>query len=400
MSLTGKKLILGVTGSIAAYKAIYLVRRLIEKGAQVTVVMTRGATEFVTPLPFQVFSGKKVHIQMFNPEEGHEISHLYHSRWADAIIVAPATANIIGKMASGIGDDLLSSILLAATSPVVMAPAMDEEMYNNPIVQKNISVLEKMGVHFIGPVEGSLASGVTGIGRMIEPDEIVTYMEDLLYENKDLEDLVVIVTAGPTREPLDPVRYISNRSSGKMGYAIAQVAQKRGARVILISGPVSLKPPPGVECIRVNTTEEMLQAVVDRLLEAHVLIMAAAVADFRPETYKSYKLKKEEIKGIQLIPNPDILQEARKIKDNMLIVGFAAETGDLLTKAKEKLYNKRLDLIVANDISLPGSGFEVDTNKVSILDRSGNIKEYPLMDKVDVAEKVLDHIREFIKGEK
>lgn len=393
MTLSGKKIILGITGSIAAYKSVYFLRRLVEEGADVTVVMTEAAKRFVSPLPLQVFSGKKVYTEMFNPGADGEILHLYHGRYADVITVVPATANIIGKMASGIGDDLLSSILIAARCPVVMAPAMDSEMYENPIVKRNISSLKKLGVHFLGPTVGPLASGSTGIGRMVEPEDIVLFLKDGLSGVKDLDDQVIIITAGPTREAIDPVRYISNRSSGKMGYELARAAQRRGARVILISGPTSLSPPAGVECIRVISAEEMFNALMDRLSEATVVIMAAAVADFKPEKNYQSKLSKEEIQHINLVRTPDILKEISRKGKRLILAGFAADTGNVIEKGKGKLDSKGLDMIVVNDISLPGAGFEGDTNVATILDRWGGMVEYPLMKKSDLAEKILDHVR-------
>lgn len=401
MTLSGKKIILGVTGSIAAYKAVYLLRRLTEEGADVTVVMTRNATNFVAPLTFQVFSKKPVYFGMFDPYQGADqgtgITHLYLSRGADVILVTPATANIIGKMANGIADDLLSTMLIAARCPVIFAPAMDYEMYENPVVQKNISYLRNMKIDFIGPVTGPLASDETGPGRMSEPEDIITFLEDKLGIKGNLSGHTVMVTAGPTREAIDPVRYISNRSSGKMGYAIAEAAKNLGARVVLITGPTSLTIPRGIEAINVITAEEMLDAVMNRLSDSTVLIMTAAVSDFRPAEKAISKIKKGEGINLKLIKTPDILEEVSKKKGNQFVVGFAAETEDLIKNAKEKLRTKHLDMVVANDVSLPGAGFEKDTNIVTLIDREGNIVEYPEMPKSDVAKRILDHVISKIK---
>ena len=392
MTLAGKKIILGVTGSIAAYKSVFLLRRLIEEGADVTVVMTRYATNFVAPLTFQVLSKKPVYSGMFDPDQGKDIIHLYLNRGADVILVAPATANIIGKMANGIADDLLSTMLIAARCPVILAPAMDYEMYENPVVQKNISYLRNLKIDFVGPETGLLASGDTGPGRMSEPDDIITFLEDKLGIKGDLSGHTVLITAGPTREAIDPVRYISSRSSGKMGYAIAEAAKSRGAKVILITGPASLTIPQGIEAINVITAEEMLDAVMNRLSDSTVLIMTAAVSDFRPAEKAISKIKKGEAINLKLIKTPDILEEVCKKKGNQFVVGFAAETEDLITNAKEKLRIKHLDMIVANNVSLPGAGFEKDTNIVTLIDKEGKIKEYPEMPKSDVADMILDNV--------
>ena len=409
MALAGKKIILGVTGSIAAYKSVYLLRRLVEEGADVTVVMTREAVRFVAPLTFHVLSRKPVCIEMFDSGQAGEIIHLYLGRDADIVVVAPATANIIGKMANGIADDLLSTILIARRRPVIMAPAMDSEMYENRVVQKNISDLRQLDVDFIGPVTGPLASGAEGPGRMSEPEDILAFIENRLKDGRDMDGYVVLVTAGPTREAIDPVRYISNRSSGKMGYAIAETAKRRGARVILISGPVSLTSPSGVECIKVTTAEEMFNSVMNRLGESDVVVMAAAVSDLRPAEAVSSKIKKGNIptflKGGQgeitlgLVRTPDILEAISKKKGKQFIVGFAAETEDLIENAKEKLKSKHLDMIVANDVSRREAGFEEDTNIVTVIDRRGNMVEYPLMSKSAVADKILDHVVSHVRGE-
>jgi len=396
MGLAGKKIILGVTGSIAAYKSVYLLRRLVEHGADVSVVMTPEAAKFVTPLTFQVLSKNTVYTDMFESGQGGEISHLYLGRGADMVLIAPATANIIGKMANGIADDLLSTILLACKCPVLAAPAMDSEMYENRVVQKNISYLQKLNVDFIGPVTGPLASGIEGPGRMSEPDVILAFVEERLAERtcRDIEGHTILVTAGPTREAIDPVRYISSLSSGKMGYSIAEAAKRRGAKVILISGPVSLTPPAGVELVRVITAEEMFNAVINRLPEVDVVVMAAAVSDFKPAVVVNSKIKKENAGGmtLNLVKTQDILSEILEKKGKQFIVGFAAETEDMVANAKKKLISKQLDMIVANDVCREGAGFEVDTNIVTVIDRWGETVEYPVMTKAVVADKILDHV--------
>ena len=396
MGLAGKKIILGVTGSIAAYKSVYLLRRLVEHGADVSVVMTPEAAKFVTPLTFQVLSKNTVYTDMFESGQGGEISHLYLGRGADMVLIAPATANIIGKMANGIADDLLSTILLACKCPVLVAPAMDSEMYDNRVVQKNISYLQKLNVDFIGPVTGPLASGIEGPGRMSEPDVILAFVEERLAERtcRDIEGHTILVTAGPTREAIDPVRYISSLSSGKMGYSIAEAAKRRGAKVILISGPVSLTPPAGVELVRVITAEEMFNAVINRLQEVDVVVMAAAVSDFKPAVVVNSKIKKENAGGmtLNLVKTQDILSEILEKKGKQFIVGFAAETEDMVANAKKKLDSKQLDMIVANDVCREGAGFEVDTNIVTVIDRWGETVEYPVMTKAVVADKILDHV--------
>lgn len=404
MGLSGRKIILGVTGSIAAYKSVYLLRRLVEHGADVTVVMTPEAVKFVAPLTFQVLSGNPVFTDMFEHSQGGvEISHLYLGRMADIAIIAPATSNIIGKMAGGIADDLLSTILLACKCPVLLAPAMDYEMYENRVVQKNISYLRQLDVTFIGPVSGPLASGAEGPGRMSEPDDILALVEEIFAEPsvRDLEGRTVLVTAGPTREAIDPIRYLSNHSSGKMGYAVAAAARRRGARVILISGPVALTQPAGVELVNVTSSEDMFNAVINRLSEADVVVMSAAVSDFRPAQVSNTKIKKDKLPSLNidadgiklnLVKTQDILSEISGKKGKQFIAGFAAETENVVANAKEKLISKNLDMIVANDITKTGAGFEVDTNIVTLIDRWGDVVECPMMTKKAVADKILDHV--------
>src|SRR3972149_2057114 len=403
MGLAGKKIILGVTGSIAAYKSVYLLRRLVEHGADVTVVMTPEAEKFVSPLTFQVLSGNPVFTYMFEHSHGGEISHLYIGRMADMAIIAPATANIIGKMAGGIADDLLSTILLSCKCPVLIAPAMDYEMYENRIVQKNISYLRQLDVTFIGPVSGPLASGAEGPGRMSEPEDILALVEDTIAEpsGRDFEGLTVLVTAGPTREAIDPIRYLSNHSSGKMGFSVASAAKRRGAKVILISGPVALTQPAGVELVKVTSSEDMFNAVINRLPEADVVVMCAAVSDFQPAAVSDSKIKKDKLPSaykdsdgmtLNLVNTQDILSEISGKKGKQFIAGFSAETENVVANANEKLISKDLDMIVANDVTKTGAGFEVDTNIVTLIDRWGEVVEYPMMTKKAVAEKILDHV--------
>jgi len=396
--LEGKEIILGVAGSIAAYKAVEILRELIKRGARVTCVMTASARRFVAPLTFQTLSCQNVITDMFTLDYEAKIGHISTAERADLLLVAPATANIIGKFAHGIADDFLTNLFLATTAPVLIAPAMNTNMYEHPNVQANIKKLKGLGVRFVDPAYGELACGVEGKGRLAEVSDIVKAVEEILGMRHDLEGQTVLVTAGPTQEPLDPVRFITNRSSGKMGYALAVAARDRGARVVLVSGPTSLEPPPGVEYIPVVTTEEMRRAVLDRFEGTDIVIKAAAVADYRPTRSAPSKIKKEEgILKIELERNPDILAELGGRKGGKVLVGFAAETEDLLKNAEEKLRKKNLDLIVANDVSKEGAGFSVDTNLVKILDRKGNVEEFPLLSKREVAEIVLDRVVAILK---
>ncbi len=388
--IKGKKILLGVTGGIAAYKSVELVRLLSRGGAEIGVVMTANATRFVTPLTFQALSGKPPITDLFSESSG--IDHIRYTDWADIFIIAPATANIIGKAASGIGDDALSTMLLAFDGPVIMAPAMNSKMYRNPIVQDNIKRLASCGYRIVGPEPGELACGREGMGRMSEPETILEAVITALCK-KDLADRKFLVTAGPTMEPIDPVRYISNRSSGKMGYALAREAARRGAEVTLVSGPTDVAPPPEVCIIKVATSEEMLKAVTDKAKGSDAVVMAAAVADYRPSKRAASKIKKSVAPlTLQLEPTVDILKELGREKTEELLVGFAAETEDLLKHASMKLKEKNLDLIVANDITEAGAGFDVDTNRVYIIDRRGIVEETPKLPKEEVAERIMDVI--------
>ena len=390
--LKGKKIILGVTGGIAAYKAAELVRELVRSGAEVFVVMTHSAQAFITPLTFQTLSGNKVTTELFSLIEESEIGHISLADRAELLVIAPATANIIGKIAGGIADDMLTTIVMATKAPVLLAPAMNVHMWENPICQENIQRLRGRGVHFIDPEAGELACGYEGKGRLAEIPAIVEEIRSLL-SPKDLSGETILVTAGPTEEPIDPVRFLSNRSSGKMGFAVARAARLRGARVILVSGPSALPAPSGVKFIPVRTAAEMREAVLGNLPGFSVLVMAAAVSDYRPKATSPKKIKKSQAElTLPLELNPDILREAGQRKEKRLLIGFAAETESLLANARKKLTEKNLDLIVANDVSLPGAGFAVDTNIVKLIDRSGKIEELPLMGKEDLADRLLDRV--------
>jgi len=390
--LKGKKIILGVTGGIAAYKAAELVRELVRSGAEVFVVMTRSAQAFITPLTFQTLSGNKVTTELFSLIEESEIGHIALADRAELLVIAPATANIIGKIAGGIADDMLTTIVMATKAPVLLAPAMNVHMWENPICQENIQKLRGRGFHFIDPEAGELACGYEGKGRLAEIPAIVEEIRSIL-SPKDLSGETILVTAGPTEEPIDPVRFLSNRSSGKMGFAVARAARLRGARVILVSGPSALPAPSGVKFIPVRTAAEMREAVLGSLAGVSVLIMAAAVSDYRPKVTSPEKIKKSQAElTLPLELNPDILREAGQRKEKRLLIGFAAETESLLANARKKLAEKNLDLIVANDVSLPGAGFAADTNIVKLIDRSGKIEELPLMGKEELADRVLDRV--------
>ncbi len=389
--LQGQCVILGVTGGIAAYKAAELLRLLVKAGAEVHVVMTRSAQEFIAPLTFQTLSGNPVHTELFSLIQEQEIGHISLADRADLVLIAPATANLIGKVANGIADDLLTTTIMATRAKVLFAPAMNSNMWENPVYQENQAKLEGLGYHFIEPAYGELACGWQGQGKLPDPQEIFNSAQSLLGSN-DLAGKTVLVTAGPTREEIDPVRFLSNYSSGKMGYAIACAARNRGARVILISGPVNLREPKGVETIQVISAREMYEAVMGVAEQADLIIKAAAVADFRPVVRGDQKLKKASAvtMTVDLQRNPDILAELGQKKGSRILVGFAAETEELLKHAREKLANKNLDMIVANDVTQEGAGFDGDTNIVRFLTADGNVEELPQMSKEDVAEILLD----------
>ena len=391
--LSGKTIILGVSGGIAVYKAVELLRLLSKAGAEVHVVMTKAATEFVTPLTFQTLSHNPVHTELFNLIQEQEIGHISLADRADLFLIAPATANIIGKVAGGIADDLLTTTIMATKAPVLFAPAMNVNMYQNPLYQENEAKLRRHGYRFVDAECGSLACGWEGGGRLASPERIFDEACCLLSAN-DLSGETILITAGPTREELDPVRYISNHSSGKMGYAIARAARHRGARVLLVSGPTCLQPPAGVELISVESARQMQQAVMERVGECTVVIKAAAVADYRPCVRHDNKLKKKDDQlCIELEKNPDILAELGQLAKRPILIGFAAETADLQANASSKLAAKNLDMIVANDVSQEGAGFNVSTNIARFIFRSGETEFQGLMSKDTLADLILDRIK-------
>lgn len=393
--LSGKKVLLGISGGIAAYKSIELIRRLNDSGAEVRVVMTAAATEFVTPLTFEAISGNPVHVDMFGPRIKSAIEHVELARWADLIVIAPATANIIAKLTHGIADDLLSTVCLALTDiDLAIAPAMNLGMWESPATQANLSVLRDRGVKIWGPAEGFQACGEIGSGRMVEAAEIADYVREYFTPTQTASGLKVVITAGPTREPIDPVRFITNRSSGKMGYEVAAACVERGAEVILVSGPVSISAPSGVDCVEVETAQEMHDAVFANIVDADVFIGTAAVADYRIVTPEEQKIKKSaEQLSISLTKNPDILADVAAMTVPPFTVGFAAETNDLETYAKGKLKNKRLNMIAANLVGISGSGFESDNNQLHIYWDNGD-KVLPLTNKAELARELVAVIME------
>ncbi|MCF2670140.1 bifunctional phosphopantothenoylcysteine decarboxylase/phosphopantothenate--cysteine ligase CoaBC [Butyricicoccus pullicaecorum] len=391
--LEGKNVVLCVTGGIAAYKAADLTSRLRKKGASVYIIMTESATHFITPLTLEVLSGNRVVTDMFDRAFTWEVEHISLAKRADVFVIAPATANIIGKAAHGIADDMVSTTLMATRAPIVMAPAMNTNMYENPVVQQNMELLRERGVCFAAPVSGHLACGDTGSGKLADPADIVRVIEDALTP-KDLSGLSVLVTAGPTREAMDPVRFLSNHSTGKMGYAIAERARARGARVTLISGPVALTPPEGVEVVPITSALDMYDAVLSRLPRLDWVIKAAAVGDYRPATCADDKLKKkQDDMSVALVRNPDILKEigARK-NDHQTVCGFSMETRDLINNSRAKLEGKNCDMLVANNLRTAGAGFAHDTNVATLLYRDGSAESLDLMAKDSLADIVLDRM--------
>lgn len=399
--LIGKKVLLCVTGGIAVYKAAALTSKLTQAGVEVKVIISESAAKFVTPLTFQALSRNDVYIDTFDEKNSKVIAHIDLADWADLILIAPATANMIGKLANGIADNMISTTLLAATSPVWIAPAMNVHMYEHPAVKKNIETLHSFGYEFIEPSEGYLACGYVGKGRLEEPEKIIEIMSGYFEprENK-LKGKNVIITAGPTREKIDPVRYITNHSTGKMGYAIAEEAVKQGAKVTLISGPVSIAAPKGAHVIQVESAAEMFDAVINHYSTADLVIKTAAVADYRPKITYDEKVKKkpgEEV--LELERTKDILLELGSNKTNQVLVGFAAETTNVEEYAKKKLAKKNADMIVANNVKAEGAGFGTDTNIVTIYKKDGTFLELPIMSKREVAKKILLEASELLKGE-
>jgi len=394
--LKNKKIVLGISGGIAAYKAADLASKLAQAGATVKVVMTWEATQLVQPLTFQALTGNPVVTDMFEPAPLSAITHVSLADEADIVVIVPATANVIAKMAAGIADDILTCTVLATKAPVVISPAMHHNMYVNPVTQENIGKLKARGFTVIPAVHGRLASGSIGYGRLPEIPEIMGVIQQTLGKNGDLAGKRVVVTAGGTQETIDPVRYITNNSSGKMGYALAEAARDRGAAVTLITTPTSLNPVAGVEMVNVRSAREMKDAVVKAVAKTDALIMAAAVADYAPKTVAAQKIKKGTGgMTLELVKTPDILSA---VKGNFAKVGFAAETQDLIANAKKKLVNKSLDIIVANDVTVKDSGFGAETNKVTILKKDGKMEDLPLMSKREVAEKILDNVAKLLKA--
>lgn len=394
--LKGRKILLAVTGGIGAYKSAELARSFIRQEAQVSVVMTQSATRFISPLTMEALTHNPVGLDLFSLSEERAISHIERARWADIMIVAPATANYLAKSALGIADDLVSTITLAADCPKIVVPAMNSVMWAHPAVQDNLEKIQERGAICVAPGHGELACGEEGPGRMADIEKILIAAAQCL-KGGDLAGIKVLVTAGPTREAIDPVRFLSNRSSGKMGYAVVQAAVHRGAEVILVTGPTGLELPPGAQILEVNTAEEMLEALKSQVGECDWLIMSAAVGDFKPASPQENKIKKagREKLVLELVANPDILEELKPEKGRKLFVGFAAETQDLLENAKAKMESKSLDLIVANDVTLEGSGFQSDNNKAQIIGRDGSQVDLPLLPKRELADRILDSALKF-----
>ena len=390
--LKGKQIVLGVAGGIAAYKAVELLRLLTKAGADVHIIMTRAAQEFIAPLTFQTLSANPVHTELFNLIAEREIGHISLADRADLFVIAPATANVVGKIAAGIADDMLTTTVMATKAPVLIAPAMNVNMYTNPIYRENEERLRDYGYLFVPPETGALACGWEGEGKLAAPESIFEATVAAI-SPKSLSGQTIMITAGPTREEIDPIRFISNHSSGKMGYALARAAQRLGARVILISGPVSLPAPFGVELVRVESARDMQAAVMGRVGHCTAIIKAAAVADYRPAERSGEKIKKQSAElSLQLVKTPDILAGLGSLDKRPLLVGFAAETRNLEEFAAKKLKEKNVDILVANDVSQPDAGFNVDTNRARLLFRNGRVLEYPLMSKDALAGIILDAV--------
>jgi len=396
--LKDTNVVLGVTGGIAAYKACDIVSRLKKLNANVDIIMTKSATEMVKPHTFQVLSQNPVIVDTFSTPRYWDIEHISLAQKANILLVAPATANIIGKVANGIADDMLSTTIMASTAKVVFAPAMNTKMYENKILQQNIEKLTSLGYEFIEPASGRLACGDIGRGKLADIDEIIEFVINIAKPNRDLNGKSVLITAGPTKESIDPVRFITNHSTGKMGYSLAEAALERGAEVTLISGPTNLSPPKGVKLIKINTTLEMYDAVMDNYTDKHIIIKSAAVADYRPETISKSKIKKNEGNlTLTLVRNPDILKELGRVKEHRVLVGFAAESDNVIENAKGKIKRKNLDFIVANDITEEGAGFGTDTNIVNIIDKNDDIEKIEKSSKIKIAHRILDKANKFIK---
>ncbi|MED4058748.1 bifunctional phosphopantothenoylcysteine decarboxylase/phosphopantothenate--cysteine ligase CoaBC [Priestia megaterium] len=401
--MKGKRILLCVSGGIAVYKAAALTSKLVQAGAEVKVMMTASACEFVTPLTFQALSRNPVYTDTFDEKDPSVIAHIDLADWPDLILVAPATANMIGKIANGLADDMISTTLLAATAPVWIAPAMNVHMYDHPAVKKNMSTLSSFGYSFVEPGEGYLACGYVGKGRLEEPETIVSligsYFSQASDTQKILEGVNVLVTAGPTVERIDPVRFFTNRSTGKMGYALAEQAAKLGASVTLVTGPTNLEYPKGVQVVQIESAQQMLEAVMQRYHEADVVIKSAAVADYRPKHVFDQKMKKQPGAAVlELERTTDILRTLGEQKEHQLLVGFAAETEQVDEYAQKKLLSKNLDMIVANNVTTEGAGFGTDTNIVALYKRSGESRKLPILSKHDVATEVLKEVKEMLEG--
>lgn len=398
--LKNKKVLLCVTGGIAVFKAAAFTSKLTQQGAEVKVVMSESATKFVTPLTFQALSRNEVYTSTFQENNPQVVAHIDLADWADLVVIAPATANIIGKLANGIADDMISTIMLATTAKVFVAPAMNVHMYAHPAVQKNLDILRQYGYTFIEPGEGYLACGYTGKGRLAEPEAMVNFLNEYLTQNTytPLAGKKVLITAGPTKEKIDPVRFITNRSTGKMGYALAEEAANMGAQVTLVSGPVSINAPQNVKLVKVESAQEMYEAVMEDYMGQDVIIKTAAVADYRPKNTHAHKMKKQsgDLK-IELERTKDILFELGQKKSDQVLVGFAAETENVEEYAKAKLEKKKADMIVANNVTSEGAGFATDTNIVSIYKKDGSITEVPKMSKNQIAIKILGEIVSLLK---
>ena len=394
--MRGKHIIVAVSAGIAAYKAIEVVSRLRKKGAEVKVVMTQNATHIASPLTFGEISGHPVALEMFEQVHQWDVEHIALATWADAYVVVPATANVIGKIYAGIADDMLTTTIMATTAPKYLCPAMNTEMYNNPITQRNLEGLRSLGYHIMDPAEGWLACGITGVGRLPEPKAIVDWLEAKMCSTNEFEGTTILVTAGGTQESIDPVRYIGNRSSGKMGYAIAEQAARMGAKVILVSAPTSLPIPNGLDFISVDSAVSMQEAVEARFNDVNVVIMAAAVSDFRVLHKAEQKIKKMESMTIELVKNPDILQGLGSKKSHQILVGFAAETEHVIKYGQDKVAKKNLDMLVANDVSKSNAGFNVDTNEGYFLYPDKEPKEMPNMKKSDLARHILREVIDLV----
>jgi len=396
--LANKTIVLGITGGIAAYKAADIASKLTQAGARVEIVMTESATRFIAPLTLRSLTGRPVVTSMWELNSEFSIEHVALAEAADIVAIVPATANIIAKLATGISDDMLTCTVLATKAPVIVAPAMNVNMFENPVTQDNLAKLKARGFTIVDPAYGRLASGKIGLGRLAETETIIGTIKQVLGSSGDLAGKRIVVTAGGTQEPIDPVRHIGNRSSGKMGYAVAEAARDRGAEVKLITAPTSLPEPAGIEVVHIRTATEMKEAVAKATAQTDALIMTAAVADYQPKSVAREKIKKEAAGAgltLELIRTPDILTE---VKGNFLKVGFAAESEDVVANARQKLEKKQLDIIIANDITDASSGFGVDTNKVTLISRDGKVESLPLLTKIEVADKILDRVVELLGG--